>query len=79
MPLRPLQQNLGSGNDEETRPAGSARMSVGEVTRAVDSSRTSADDTYHYPKEINIDPVERTADDEITYRVQKFIPSGPAQ
>lgn len=54
-------------------------MSVGEVTRAVDSSRTSADDTYHYPKEINIDPVERTADDEITYRVQKFIPSGPAQ
>lgn len=37
------------------------------------------DDTYHYPTSINIDLVERTADDEVTYRVQKFIPSNTAQ
>jgi len=32
------------------------------------------DETYHYPKTIHFDPVERVADDEITYRVQRFIP-----
>lgn len=32
------------------------------------------DETYHYPEVISIDLVERTADDEVTYRVQKFIP-----
>jgi len=37
------------------------------------------DETYHYPESINIDPVELTADDEVTYRVQKFIPSNTSQ
>ena len=33
------------------------------------------DETYHFPKSIAIDRVERTADDEVTYTVQSFVPS----
>ena len=31
------------------------------------------DETYHYPKKIDLDPVEGTIDDEVTYRVDRFI------
>jgi hypothetical protein len=37
------------------------------------------DETYHYPTIIHIDPIERAADDEITYRVQRFTPLSPTQ
>ncbi|MEO8193349.1 MAG: DUF6174 domain-containing protein [Gemmatimonadales bacterium] len=33
------------------------------------------DDTYHFPKVINFDPVAMTADDEVTYRVEQFKPA----
>lgn len=33
------------------------------------------DQTYHFPKTIEVDPVERVADDEISYRVDNFTPS----
>jgi hypothetical protein len=37
------------------------------------------DDTYHYPRKIEIDYREMTADDEITYSVDKFIPLSSSQ
>ena len=37
------------------------------------------DETYHYPKKIDLDPVERAIDDEITYRVDRFIPLSASQ
>ena len=37
------------------------------------------DETYHYPKSIYIDHVERVADDEITYRVNSFSLLSPTQ
>ena len=37
------------------------------------------DETYHYPRKIEIDHREATADDEITYRVDKFIPLSASQ
>ena len=33
------------------------------------------DPTYHFPRTIEVDPVERVADDEISYRVDNFTPS----
>jgi hypothetical protein len=33
------------------------------------------DPTYHFPKRIFVDPVKNATDDEITYSVEKFIPS----
>jgi hypothetical protein len=33
------------------------------------------DETYHFPKSIHLDPVERVADDEVTYGAQKLVPS----
>ena|SRR5215207_4422931 len=37
------------------------------------------DDTYHYPRKIEIDYRQTTADDEITYTVDKFIPLSSSQ
>jgi hypothetical protein len=37
------------------------------------------DDTYHYPRKIDIDYRELTADDEIRYGVDKFIPLSSSQ
>jgi hypothetical protein len=34
----------------------------------------SYDETYHFPRMIYIDPVQRTADDEVTYRAEQFTP-----
>jgi Family of unknown function (DUF6174) len=36
------------------------------------------DETYHFPKSIFVDPVEGTADDEVTYTVQAFVPATAA-
>lgn len=33
------------------------------------------DPTYHFPRTIEVDPVERVADDEISYSVDSFTPS----
>lgn len=37
------------------------------------------DETYHYPRKISLDPVERVIDDEVTYRVDQFIPLPASQ
>jgi len=37
------------------------------------------DQTYHYPRLIFLDPAERAIDDEITHRVERFIPSPVSQ
>lgn len=37
------------------------------------------DETYHYPKKITLDPIERVADDETSYRVDKFVPLSASQ
>jgi hypothetical protein len=33
------------------------------------------DETYHFPRVIYVDPVQRVADDEVTYRAESFTPS----
>lgn len=37
------------------------------------------DETYHFPKSIFIDPVDRIADDEVTYKVDHFTLLSPSQ
>ena len=37
------------------------------------------DDTYHFPKKIELDHRTTTADDEITYSVTKFVPLSASQ
>ncbi|HEX2723976.1 MAG TPA: DUF6174 domain-containing protein [Gemmatimonadaceae bacterium] len=36
------------------------------------------DETYHFPKVISLDPVEKAVDDEISYRVDSFVPNPPS-
>ena len=50
-----------------------------ESAKNPDVLEVEYDDTYHYPKKIEIDHREMTADDEITYRVDKFIPLSASQ
>jgi hypothetical protein len=66
----PVPQPLNSWPTIDSLFAIISRVSTGDP----DVLDVEYDETYHYPKTIHFDPVERVGDDEITYRVQRFIP-----
>ncbi len=66
-----------------TTPAAATYPTIDSLFAIVDRTRKAKpavfdveyDQTYHYPKSIAIDPLANTADDEVTYSVQSFVPA----
>lgn len=60
-----------------TYPTVDSLFAIVERARLAKPSKLKVeyDETYHFPKLIAIDPVEGTADDEVTYSVQSFVPA----
>ena len=60
-----------------TYPTVDSLFAIVERARLAKPSKLKVeyDETYHFPKLVAIDPVEGTADDEVTYSVQSFAPA----
>ena len=66
---------------QQTWPTIDSLFALVERTRAANPAvlKVEYDETYHYPKLIYIDQVDRIADDEITYKVDHFALLSPAK
>jgi hypothetical protein len=43
--------------------------------RKPSSFNVTYDETYHFPRVIDVDYVKNAADDEVTYRAENFVPA----
>jgi len=64
-----------------TYPTVDSLFAIAERARLAKPSKLKIeyDETYHFPKLIAVDPVEGTADDEVSYSVQSFTPAASSR
>ena len=69
------------GGPPRTWPTIDSLFALIERQRAANPNvlKVEYDETYHYPKSIFIDPIDKVADDEITYRIDRFTLLSPGQ
>jgi hypothetical protein len=69
------------GTTEPVWPTVDSLFAIIERARATNPAILAVeyDQEYHYPTSIHLDPVDRVADDEVTYRASQLIPSSSSQ